>query len=280
MLLRFYNREDYLLVLLKESLFIHGKPFWFSKWTMNFCPDEDSPIVPVWLEFPGLPPNFYNRGMLQSIACSIGPVLHIERSTLCLTRTDAARVCVHMDVSKQRPERVWVGAGSSGNWQRIVYPAWPLFCSGCKHLGHDFSKCKRKLSHPLDPSARGGDSPIWCDHCKNNSHLTIQCKLKQSSSAILVGPHGRAPSAANVTKGKIALASNGLPTTQLGSKAPAQNWRVVGSHAPPQATGLSAAPASLHNDALLAPSNSISGADGLALALASSSGHGEAPAST
>lgn len=47
LMLRFQNQEDFLQVLLKESLLIKGKTFWFSQWSMNFNPDEDSPIVPV-----------------------------------------------------------------------------------------------------------------------------------------------------------------------------------------------------------------------------------------
>lgn len=256
MLLRFQNREDYLQVLLKESLFIHGRPFWFSKWTLNFSPDEDSPVVPVWIELPGLPPNFYNRGMLQSIACSIGPVLQIDQNTLCLTRADAARVCVQMDVSKQRPERVWVGAGSNGNWQRIFYPAWPLFCTGCKHLGHESSKCKKKPSHPPDPTARGGDQSWLCAFCKNNSHFTEQCKLKPPSAVQPNAPQGRAIPNSNLNKGKKVVSSDGLAPAPLGTKVTSQIWRSVGAAAPSLESGPSVTPATMQGMALLDSSNS------------------------
>lgn len=213
MLLRFQNHEDYLQVLLKESLFIHGKPFWFSKWTLNFSPEEDSPIVPVWIDLPGLPPNFYIRGMLQSIACSIGPVLQIHRNTLGLTRTDAAKVCVQMDVSKKRPERVWVGVGSCGYWQAVVYPAWPLFCSACRRLGHDVSKCKRKSAQSKNLLAKDG-------------------ALLPSLSDVQGVPLASIPAATNANKGKNVHPSNGPVSGLQGPKTSARMWQTTGKTAP------------------------------------------------
>lgn len=272
MLLRFQDHEDYLQVLLKDSLFIHGKPFWFSKWTLNFRPDEDSPVVPVWMDFPGLPPNFYISGMLQSIACSIGPVLQIHRNTTSLTRTDAARVCVQMDVSKKRPERVWVGVGSNGFWQPIEYPTWPLFCPACRHLGHDASKCKRKSPQSTDPPARDGDSPIFCMHCNVNSHATRQCTVKPSAPAKRDVPQGRPDSNANMNKGKKIASGNGSATAPLGVKVPPQNWRVVGKAAPSLDAGPSGTLATAQGVALLDLSNNPSAVDGVALAPAPASG--------
>ncbi|MQL67752.1 hypothetical protein Taro_000046 [Colocasia esculenta] len=52
LLIRFLNREDYLQVRLKDSMFIQGCPFRFCKWYVSFSPVEDSPIVPVSLELP------------------------------------------------------------------------------------------------------------------------------------------------------------------------------------------------------------------------------------
>lgn len=52
LLLRFSNRDDYLKVLLKESLLVMGRPFRFFQWAMDFSPEQDSPLVPVWMELP------------------------------------------------------------------------------------------------------------------------------------------------------------------------------------------------------------------------------------
>lgn len=94
LLLRFQNEEDFLLVLLKESLYVMGRPFFFSKWHVRFSPTEDSHVVPVWVEMPSLPANFYNALMLLSIAGTAGHPLKVDRNSLCLTHLTAARVCV------------------------------------------------------------------------------------------------------------------------------------------------------------------------------------------
>lgn len=61
LLLRFQTHQDFLQVLLKETLYIQGKPFYFFKWTLDFSRTADSPVVPVWLELPDLPVNFYHE---------------------------------------------------------------------------------------------------------------------------------------------------------------------------------------------------------------------------
>lgn len=84
-----------------------GRLFTFSCWSLDFSPDTDSMIVPVWVEFHGLPTNFFFEAMIMSIAGSIGTILQIDQDTLLLSRTNVARVYVLMDVSQQFPEQVW-----------------------------------------------------------------------------------------------------------------------------------------------------------------------------
>ncbi|MQM02107.1 hypothetical protein Taro_034870 [Colocasia esculenta] len=148
LLIRFQCKEDFLQLLLKESMLVQGRPFRFFQWSMDFNPDEDSPLVPVWLELPYLPANFFNDVMICSIAGSIGTVLQIDRNTKSMLRTQCARANVQLDVTKQIPDRVCVGCGAHGFWQPIVYPAPPLYCSSCRHLGHSPSQCKKTAAMP------------------------------------------------------------------------------------------------------------------------------------
>ncbi|MQL85142.1 hypothetical protein Taro_017667 [Colocasia esculenta] len=153
-IITFRNEKDYYKVLLKESMFVHGRIFRFSKWTMEFSPNKDSPVVPVWLHMPGLPANFFSEPMIRSIAGSIGPVLQIDQNTSRMIRADAAVVCVQLDVSKKLPDRVWVGVGGGGSWQPIVYPAPPLFCTSCSRLGHSTKNCRQTASEKTDNMAQ------------------------------------------------------------------------------------------------------------------------------
>ncbi|MQL71033.1 hypothetical protein Taro_003350 [Colocasia esculenta] len=143
LLIRFKSEQDYYKVLLKDSVFVHGRLFKFAKWTMDFSPTKDSPLVPVWVQMPDLPANFYCEPMIRSIAGTIGPVLQIDLNTSRMIKTDASTVCIQMDVSKKLPDRVWVGIGATGRWQPLTYPAPPMFCTGCSRLGHTTKNCRQ-----------------------------------------------------------------------------------------------------------------------------------------
>ncbi|MQL92141.1 hypothetical protein Taro_024748 [Colocasia esculenta] len=72
--------------------------------------------------------------MIRSIAGSIGPVLQVDKNTNSLTRSQAARVNVQLDISKQLPARVWVGIGANGFWQPVGYPDPPCSAFRAKDL--------------------------------------------------------------------------------------------------------------------------------------------------
>lgn len=52
---------------------------------MGFTTEEDSPLVPVWLELPSLLANFFNEPMLFSLAGCIGEPLKVDRDSLYAT---------------------------------------------------------------------------------------------------------------------------------------------------------------------------------------------------
>ncbi|MQM00046.1 hypothetical protein Taro_032778 [Colocasia esculenta] len=160
LLIRFQNNDDFLKVLLKETMYVQGRLFRFFRWSFEFRPDEDSPVISVWLELPHLPANLFSDSMVRSIAGSVGPVLQIDRNTQYMIRTQSARVHVQLDVSRKLPDRIWVGYGAKGFWQPIVYPEHPLFCSSCKRLGHLSSNCKKASAQPNHKPEGPGQSEL------------------------------------------------------------------------------------------------------------------------
>lgn len=74
---------------------------------------------------------------------------------LRLIRTNAAVVCVQIDVSRKLPDRVWVGVGAGGFWQPIFYPDPPLFCSTCSWLGHSNTNCRQGNMDKREQVAQG-----------------------------------------------------------------------------------------------------------------------------
>lgn len=101
------------------------------------------PVVPL------LPFHFYNKEALYSIARLIGEPLKVDASTVTLARPSTARVCVELDLLKERLEEIYVVNGSNGGyWQKVVYEDAPMYCSHCLKIGHDKATCRKNDSAP------------------------------------------------------------------------------------------------------------------------------------
>ncbi|MQM03972.1 hypothetical protein Taro_036764 [Colocasia esculenta] len=137
LLLWFKCKDDYLRVLLRESLYVQGKLFKIFNWTAFFKLSEEPSTVLVWVEFPALPLNLYYKNLLFSIAANVGSVVQIAHATEHLLNTKAARVCVEVDLLKPSSDRVWIGMGELGGyWQEVSYLNMPEYCCVCRRLGH------------------------------------------------------------------------------------------------------------------------------------------------
>ncbi|KAF8369557.1 hypothetical protein HHK36_032420 [Tetracentron sinense] len=142
LLFRFSSEDDFLMVWLKEAIYINGYLFRFFKWTPSFIAGIEPSLVPIWVNFPNLPLHLFNESALTSIGNIIGKVLKMDGPTKTWTRPSAARVCIEVDLLKKNPDRFWLGIGNKGRWQDIVYEKSTLFCTRCKKIGHEFETCK------------------------------------------------------------------------------------------------------------------------------------------
>ncbi|KAF8395636.1 hypothetical protein HHK36_019586 [Tetracentron sinense] len=73
-----------------------------------------------------------------------------------------ARICVEVDLNKDKINRFWLGMGTCGRWQQIVYEKEPLICSRCNRIGHK-----------KDDYRSGAKSSI------QKNHGTVQRKINQ-----------------------------------------------------------------------------------------------------
>lgn len=71
--------------------------------------------------------------------------MKVDHSTLNLSQTTAARVCIELDISKPRPTRVWIGLPIGRAWQDVLYPDLPTYCSSCSCIGHNVVNCKGQM---------------------------------------------------------------------------------------------------------------------------------------
>ncbi|KAF8378755.1 hypothetical protein HHK36_030104 [Tetracentron sinense] len=141
LLFRFSSEEDFLMIWLKEVVYIKGYLFRFFKWTPSFESGLEPSIVPIWVSFPNHPIHLFNNSALESIGSILGKVLKIDGPTKTFTRPSVARVCIEMDILKKNPDRFWLGVGDQGRWQQVEYEKKYKFCLKCKKLGHDDATC-------------------------------------------------------------------------------------------------------------------------------------------
>ncbi|XP_055814080.1 uncharacterized protein LOC129883431 [Solanum dulcamara] len=75
-------------------------------------------------------------------------VLFLDLATYKKTRGSVAKVKIQIDLTKQRPQHIWMGfdedENGDGRWQSIQYEGVPDYCTYCKHQGHTIHACTVK----------------------------------------------------------------------------------------------------------------------------------------
>ncbi|XP_070010414.1 uncharacterized protein [Nicotiana sylvestris] len=152
LLVRFDLYEDYVNFVSRSTGHINSKgdEFFFRTfpWTIGFDPRIETSKVVVWISFPDLPPNYFAKKSLMSIASSVGKPLAIDKAMKDRTRPSAARVKVLLDLLDKHPKNVKIFvvdklSGKSNNFhQKVMYDYLPMYCTCCKHQGHDENSCR------------------------------------------------------------------------------------------------------------------------------------------
>lgn len=72
------NYFNYQIVRTKIRMTIEGKLMRIQAWTPDFTPEEETPIVPIWVAVPNLPFLYYNNVLLTTFLDSIEKVLFLD----------------------------------------------------------------------------------------------------------------------------------------------------------------------------------------------------------
>ncbi|XP_013617175.1 PREDICTED: uncharacterized protein LOC106323633 [Brassica oleracea var. oleracea] len=200
--------------ILKQSLWqIDGQTMFVAKWSLGIQQVRpELEMVLVWLEFTGVPLQFFNRDALKEIAGMVGHPLCLHPATENLTNIEVAKVYTVIDPRKPLTE--FVNARfESGDTRRIAVssPWLPSLCSFCKNFGHTITRCK--------------NAPKTCLTCNSVKHSTASCpRTNQSapSKEKLEKKEGKRP-----VKSLLPIVGQppktGLKTTDKGAKPPARN---------------------------------------------------------
>lgn len=153
--LHFDQELDYIRCFSRRGWIISGKQMRITKWTPNYDPTKEVPVVPIWVIFPGLPLHMHRKDSLFQIAAMLGTPLKLDAATASMNRPSLARVCVELDVSKELPQRIFIQTPSRVIMQNVEYEDLPKYCSSCYKLGHVISECgtENPTQPPLQESA-------------------------------------------------------------------------------------------------------------------------------
>ncbi|XP_042944611.1 uncharacterized protein LOC122278495 [Carya illinoinensis] len=160
--IRFQSESDLNKALSREATDVDGVHYRAFLWLTDFSENEEPSLVPVWINLPGLPPNFYHSSFLKIFTAPIGRFICCDNFTRCATRIDGARVCVEMDAAKPPLNSFWIGTpGSPSSWlQEVVFETLPAFCIKCKLQGHNGKTCKTVELEHVDPENLCNEEPM------------------------------------------------------------------------------------------------------------------------
>ncbi|XP_042939325.1 uncharacterized protein LOC122274343 [Carya illinoinensis] len=109
---RMSNGEDFIKGFSREAYEIDGVQYRVFQWSTDYVEDQEPSVVPIWIFLPGLPPNYYHESFLWNITLPLGQYIRRDNCTCCATKTDGARVCIKMDISKPPMEEFWIGVSN------------------------------------------------------------------------------------------------------------------------------------------------------------------------
>lgn len=131
------NETNYITMWTKQRMYIDGQLMRLQFWTPTFKPDEETSIVSIWVTLPELPWHCYYIEILTVLLSPVGKALYLDAASTQKTRGSIAKVRVQIDLTRERPQHVWLGFDeddmTQGKWQVIQYENVPEYCTYCKH---------------------------------------------------------------------------------------------------------------------------------------------------
>ncbi|XP_020597185.1 uncharacterized protein LOC110036963 [Phalaenopsis equestris] len=143
LLIQLSMEEDYARLFAKQAVSIAGVTMKIQKWTSDFDPTKESPVVSVWFKLPGLPLPYFKLNALFNIGRALGTPLKVDAPTFNKARPALARIQVERDITLLEIKRIWIGYDEEGFWQDITAEQKPFYCQHYKMFGHTNEKCYR-----------------------------------------------------------------------------------------------------------------------------------------
>lgn len=154
---KFESDDDRDLVLRNGLYTFNNRPMILKQWEPEFqMIKKTTNNIPIWVNFPGLPIQYWMMENLGRIASSIGNPICTDKLTAKEARISYARMLIEMDVSQPLPETVLIEtADGKHREQKLSYDWQPSFCQDCLQIGHGTWEC----SAPAELIKQPGPAP-------------------------------------------------------------------------------------------------------------------------
>ncbi|XP_060182975.1 uncharacterized protein LOC132612922 [Lycium barbarum] len=143
--------EDYVRMMYTPAYYLKVHDMYFQMrpliWDPWFNPKEETSRAVAWISFPELPPNFFAKEAVFSMATAVGKPLTVDLATANKTRPSCAKVKVEVDLLATLPKRINIAEEDESGilkskWVRINYDYLPKYCKHCKLQGHEEKECR------------------------------------------------------------------------------------------------------------------------------------------
>lgn len=136
--MRRHSEDDRCHVLSNGDYYLYGKRLFLKSLPERFRLDNsDFCTLPIWVQFPSLPIEFWHPMALSKIASCIGKPLWSDKMTKELKKGGFARVLIEIDTSTYPLEAVPVTTPNGSTFsQEVYYEIDPCFCTKCRSNNH------------------------------------------------------------------------------------------------------------------------------------------------
>lgn len=210
--------------MMKEGPFtFDNHPVVVKKWQPRFSFDTAICALPIWIQLPGLPWEFWSIDMLSKIGSVCGRPMYCDKCTLSKVKLGFARILVEMDSSGDFPDLIDL-IDEQGNVfrQKVVYDWKPSVCSICRRFGHLGKDCKNnrqeKMVWRVKPVQQSGKSFVDISLKVNAQEKSDIFEVESGSAELVkcdVGQNVGKEVWRDIVKGKAVISKGNYGSSQL-----------------------------------------------------------------
>lgn len=137
----FARKDDRDLVFRSGPYFMGSRGLLLAPWTLDFNPEAEITVAPVWVRLPHLPLHIWGKSSLEDIGNKLGRFL--DSTEPKGNQFTCARICVEVNLEKGLPEAIQLTMGDWCHIQELDYEQIPFKCLHYHVYGHFAKSCPK-----------------------------------------------------------------------------------------------------------------------------------------